>query len=267
MQQKITEKTAIESFAMSVTLPILLDLPSGVALLATGTLFKVNDRHMLITARHVFDDLPDLEKLAYPEAPKRGGLHTFGTSLIVKPTDENIDVAVMLLDDPQTVERLNQSWQFLTLQNIAAPAQATPDGHFFVAGYPGSMTKTVGDWLSGAFITAYTQRIPEIPAEAKRPVDPELDLFFDYAKTAVLESGKEVNTPGLPGVSGASIWQARDPASPIWTPEGTWAVVGVQSAYIHSKYIRAKSWWAVAKVLEQIDAQLAATVRAELGHI
>lgn len=262
-----TETTAVESFALSVTLPILLDQPSGVVLLATGTLFKVNNRHMLITARHVFDGVSDPEKLAYPEAPRRGGLHTFGTSLIVKPTDENVDVAVMLLDNPQTIECLSKSWQFLSLRNIAAPALSSPDGHFFVAGYPVSMTKTVGDWLSGAFVTAYTQRIPEIPVEAERPVDPELDLFFDYAKTALLESGKEVNTPELPGVSGASVWQARDPASPIWTPEGAYAVVAVQSAYIHSKYIRAKSWWAVAKVLEQIDAELSATVRAQLSHI
>lgn len=222
---------------------------------------------MLVTARHVFDEVSDLEKLAYPEAPKRGSLHTLGKSVVVKPTDENIDVAVVLLDDPETVERLNKSWQFLSLKNIAAPALSTPDGQFFVAGFPASLTKPVGDWLSGAFVTAYTQRIPEIPADAERPVDPQLDLFFDYAKTAYLESGKEVNTPELPGVSGASIWQARDPSSPIWTPEGSFAVVGVQSAYIHSKYIRAKSWWAVAKVLEQIDAQLATTVRAELGHL
>ena len=44
-------------------------------------------------------------------------------------------------------------------------------------------------------------------------------------------------------------------------------VVGIQSAYIHSKYIRAKNWWAVAKVLEQAGVDLAETVRAKLNDI
>ncbi|CAL8480967.1 protein of unknown function (plasmid) [Caballeronia sp. S22] len=39
----------------------------------------------------------------------------------------------------------------------------------------------------------------------------------------------------------------------------------IQSAYIHSKYIREKSWLAVAQVLEQVDEQLAAAVRSKLA--
>lgn len=66
-------------------------------------------------------------------------------------------------------------------------------------------------------------------------------------------------------ISGASVWQARKVNGPIWSPEQAFSVIGVQSSYKHSKYIRAKSWWAVAKVLEGIDATLADVVRTELG--
>ncbi len=260
-----TEKSTVESFARTVTLPLLLDIDDKVTLQGTGTLFKIAGQHMVVTARHVFDDIPDLEKFAFPEAPKGGAIHTFGQSVVVKPTSPNIDVAVILLNDPATVERLSKAWQFLSLANIADPAVNAPDGHFFVAGYPVSMTKPVGGWLSGGFVTAYTQRIPDIPAEAELPVSAELDLFFDYRKTATVESGAEIATPKLPGVSGAAIWQAKEiDATAIWTPEAAFSIVGVQSSYLHSKYIRAKSWWAVAKLLEQTDANLAAAVRREL---
>jgi hypothetical protein len=261
------EKNIVESFVLSVTLPILLDHESGVKLLATGTLFKVGGQHFLVTARHVFDGISKPENLAYPEAPRRGGTHTFGKSVVVKPDDENIDVAVVLLDETETVDRLTKSWQFLSLKNIAAPAVNAPDGHFFVAGYPASLTKSIDGWLSGSFVTAYTQRMPEAPVEATQPVSAELDLFFDYGKKAVSTSGIEIDTPELPGVSGASIWQPREFVGTIWTPEAALSVVGVQSSYIHSKYIRAKSWWAVAKVLEKIDASLAFAVRSELSSL
>ena len=214
MQKMPTEKSTVESFARTVTLPLLLDIDDKVTLQGTGTLFKIAGQHMVVTARHVFDDIPDLEKFAFPEAPKGGAIHTFGQSVV---------------------------------------------------GYPVSMTKPVGGWLSGGFVTAYTQRIPDIPAEAELPVSAELDLFFDYRKTATVESGAEIATPKLPGVSGAAIWQAKEiDATAIWTPEAAFSIVGVQSSYLHSKYIRAKSWWAVAKLLEQTDANLAAAVRREL---
>lgn len=115
------EKNIVESFVLSVTLPILLDLESSVELLATGTLFKVSERHFLVTARYVFEGVSKPENLAYPEAPLRGATHTFGKSVSVKPDDENMDVAVVLLDEPATVERLEKSWQFLTLKTLPLP--------------------------------------------------------------------------------------------------------------------------------------------------
>ena len=79
-------------------------------------------------------------------------------------------------------------------------------------------------------------------------------------------TGEPIKTPELPGVSGASIWELR-PVTGVWTPEAATRVVGIQSSYMHSKYIRAKSWWAVAKVLEQSDQTLAAAVRAKLSDV
>lgn len=257
------EVAAIQSFTLSVTVPILLDLPNGaVQLLATGTLFRVGGRHLIVTARHVFDNV-NAETMAFPAAPKGGDAYTLGKFTIFKPEEEHVDVAVMRLESPDVIEMLSKSWHFLSLENIARPFENAPDETFFVAGYPDVMTKMVGAKLHGNFVTAYSQRLPDIPKWATEPVVPELDLFFDYGEKAKRVGGGEIDSPALPGVSGASIWQIGS-VDGIWTPESAIRVVGVQSAYKPSEYFRAKSWWAVAKILEQIDETLAIAVREQL---
>ena len=266
MQLTAIETDAIERFALSVTVPIFLEVGDSSGLLATGTLFKVDGRSFLITARHVFDNLPDLTRLAYPENPIRGGLFTFGSFTVLKPIEEHIDVAAVELKNAEMIAKLEANWQFLSLDNVAAPTMVTGDGAFFVSGYPASLTKTEAGWTRGKLATAYTQRLPTPPANAEPPVIAELDLFFDYGHDATSVTGQPVKTPELPGVSGASVWELRS-APGVWTPETATRVIGIQTAYVHSKYFRAKNWWAVAKVLEQADPALAAAVRAKLVEI
>jgi len=266
MQLTPIEAQAIEQFAFYVTVPIFLELGDSSGLLATGTLFKVGGRSFIISARHVFDEVPDLAKLAYPENPLRGHLYTLGSFTILRPTEEHIDVAAIELKSPETIERLEANWQFLSLANVAAPSRFTRDGAFFVSGYPESLTKNDAGWTKGKLVTAFTQRLPSAPSEAEQPVISELDLFFDYSRNATSVAGNQIETPKLPGVSGASIWEIL-PVLGVWSPETATRVIGIQSAYVHSKYIRGKNWWAVAKVLELADHGLAEAVRAKLSEI
>lgn len=261
------EAAAIEKFALNVTIPILLETKNGAGLLATGTLFEIAERHFIVTARHIFDDVCDLTTLAFPENPLKGGLHTFGNFQLAKPTEEHLDIAVMELKDAEVISKLKSGWQFLSLSNVALPSATSPDGAFFLSGYPGSLTKNSGGWLQGVFATAYTQRIPDTPSGASAPVIPELDLFFNYGHEATSITGKQVETPKLPGTSGASVWEHKPTSTAVWTPESAVRVVGVQSAYVHSKYFRAKNWLAVAKVLEQIAPPVAEAVRSRLREI
>lgn len=105
-----------------------------------------------------------------------------------------------------------------------------------------------------------------LPADATPPVFQYLDMFFDYGHDATSVNGEAVKTPELPGVSSASIWELRR-ASGIWTHEITTRIVGIQSAFLHSKYIRATTWWAVAKFLEQADQALPIAVREKLSEL
>lgn len=258
------EAAAIERFALSVTVPILQEVGDSASLRATGTLFKIDGRAFLITARHVFDDV-DPTALAYPENPLRGGLHTFGHFNILKPTEESVDVAAIELQDTETVRRFDANWQYLSLENVATASTNTSDGSCFVSGYPASLTRNDQGWTKGKFMTVYTQRIPDIPPEAELPVTADLDLFYDYGSEGMSVTGETVRTPELPGVSGASVWELASSAPSVWSADAVTRVVGIQSAFMHSKYIRATSWWAIAKVLEQKDEQLAVAVRAKLS--
>lgn len=170
----------------------------------------------------------------------------------------------MELQSSETISKLKAGWQFLSVANVALPSASASDGSFFLSGYPASLTKKTGDSLRGSFVTAYTQRIPHIPDEAERPVIPDLDLFFDYGRDATSITGTSVRTPDLRGCSGASVWERKRESPTVWTPESVVRVVGVQSASFHSKYFRAKSWWAVSKVLEKIDSQIALEIQSYL---
>jgi hypothetical protein len=258
------EAIAIEKFALSVTLPILLDTSDGAPLLATATQFQIAGRTFLITARHIFDDLPDHTALAFPSNPMHAGISTFGSFNLAKPTEEQFDVAVMEIVDLETIAALNSGWGSLSLANVAVPSRAGVA--FFVSGYPASLTTSAIKSTTGKFATAYTERLVGVPIEAKSPVDARLDLFFRYGETATSISGRKLKTPDLRGVSGASVWEFAHLTGGVWIPADAMKVVGVQSAAVHSKYFCAKNWWAVAKVLEKIDDEIANAVRSKLAE-
>lgn len=76
---------------------------------AVAWLFKIDGRRFVITAGHIFDDLDDLSKLAYPENPVKGGLHTSGSRTVVKAKEEHIDVAAIELKCVETIDRFEKS--------------------------------------------------------------------------------------------------------------------------------------------------------------
>lgn len=261
------ESAIVHRFVVSVTIPILHELGDTAALLATGTLFKIAGRSFVITARHVFDDVSDLRLLSYPENTLKGSLYTFGAMTIHRPKEEHIDVAVIELHDPATVDRLDAGWQFLCLENVGLPSENLGNGSVFVAGYPHALTSEKDGWTTGRFLTAFTQRIPEAPDGALKPICADVDLFFDYGHEAQSLAGESITTPQLQGVSGGSIWELVQPTSTVWSPDQNVRVIGVQSSFRHSDFIRAKNWWAVAKVLESVDEGLAVEVRAKLQQL
>jgi hypothetical protein len=225
---------------------------------ATGTLFRISDRHFIITARHIFDDL-DPQCIAYPEHPDKTVRWTIGMSRLVKPDTDQIDVAIIELLENATTKRLISGWQFLTLNNVAP---ATDDGTFALMGYPSEFSTPRAEWKPTGGIVYVSNRMGA-PSTAP-DLNPAIDLFFEYGPTALKQGQEEVNPPDLSGTSGGSVWEYVDLEGGLWAPAKVLKVVGVQSAQLKKKYFRAVGWGAVASIFGQMDEDLRIAIQQAL---
>jgi hypothetical protein len=199
--------------------------------LGTGTLFRIGNRHFVVSARHLFDgmDMDQLARVAIPEGPK-GGIYTLGHAHVHRPkhSERQFDLALIEFLEAEAIDRLSSGWRFLTLENVAEPSD---EGSFVLTGYPVVFTNAEGERVTGGLASVYTRRIrpPELTALADPVVD--VDLFFAYMKMASLvEDGTPVEAPALLGASGGSLWEYREPTGGLWTPVSPPAGFGPLSA-------------------------------------
>jgi len=244
---------ALAEYTKQITVPILYDDPTKRDQVGTGTMFDVCDRLFLVTAAHLFDKI-DPTGFSIPSNPIRDpDPQTIGSFEVYRATDPSIDIAVLELHDPNTIARLRQGWHILTLDNASI---ASPAGVFALCGYPSERARRKGNMIGGSLVTIYSERLPHTPPRALQPVDPRLDLFFNYEDTATGTDGVELITPHLGGTSGASVWEYRDAGTTFWTPQRVFRIVGVQSSFRKGEYFRANSWEYVWGIFRAIDVSI-----------
>jgi hypothetical protein len=247
-----TEKAAaVKQFMLKVTVPIFCDTRNGVDHVATGTLFEIDGKCFLVTARHVFDS-QEAEHFSIPYNPFSSQLNTLGRFILHKPDHEAIDIAVLELQEEATIDAVKEGWHLLKPQLAAI---AAPTGLFLLCGYPSQGMTLTGGKFEGSLMMVYTARMGDIPSDADPPVDGRLDLFFHHSTNATGIDGKPSLTPHLGGTSGASIWQYYErPDRPVWMPETSLRIIGIQSSFRKDRFMRAKSWEFVVAMLRKIDA-------------
>ncbi len=116
------EATAIERFVINVTLPLLYEQGEKSYLWGTGTLFSMLDRYFVVTASHLFNPPFSFKNLGFPTNPKNGYLYTFGEMQCYRTDPDLFDIAVIEIQQKESIERLKEGWQFLNLNNVAAQA-------------------------------------------------------------------------------------------------------------------------------------------------
>ncbi|MBN8995422.1 MAG: trypsin-like peptidase domain-containing protein [Rhizobiales bacterium] len=262
-QQRLS---AIQGFILKSTIPILVERKEGKPdPVGTGTLLTINGRHFIITARHLFaDDWSALEHLAVPDALD-GDTYTRILNLVCStPKNGDVDIAILEVTNPESVREIKANWNFLTLENVDVSASAT---NVWIVGYPGKNYSIVGKRLVAEPVTVLTERLRETPKAARQPVHQGLDLFYAYGKSAHLLGKGDAPTPELQGMSGTAIWDVSSQPHPgeLWLPERFAKMIGVQVAFLHGDYARAKSWLAVARSLAKIDPELRAAVLQKTG--
>jgi hypothetical protein len=107
------EGAAIEQLMHKVIVPILYDRgDAGIDQIGTGTLFCIADRHFIVTAQHIFDNI-DPKKIAYPETPRGITPYTLGNyQIVTTTTGPDFDIALVELLEGETISRLKSGWQF-----------------------------------------------------------------------------------------------------------------------------------------------------------
>jgi hypothetical protein len=239
----IPEMEAIEEFLRSCTVPLVRAEDDKLALLGTGTFFRLEERLWLVTAAHVIRDEADLKELGIPMKTAAQFL-TLGNCTLYRPNNLNLDVAIVLVQDTEFEEYVYSNWRVLDDSNITRFNPAI--SRYIVAGYPReTLAKTAINWRK-----SFTQiHVGPYPGGAG---DADHSMFrLAYSRTASDSSGSVTNTPSLSGVSGASVWAVMDAAAPPWAPEKVLKVVAVQVSFKHSDYIGAEWWTLVREVFRR----------------
>jgi hypothetical protein len=253
----IDEMRAIEAFTIKLTVPVLYDDQDQTDQIGTGTLFSLDGRTFLVTARHLFDG-KELSNFAIPDRTT-SKLRTLGSFNTFCASDESIDVAILELLDKDFVAELRQSWSMLSLENTSI---ASKQGIFLLCGYPSERNTRDREAIRGQLIHVFSERISETPSSASAPVRPDVDLFFTHHLHARDVDGQTIRTTNLRGTSGAPVWEYRRKPSTtmFWTPESSLKIVGVQVSAKHDEFFRAVNWALVLQILRQVDKQLESVV-------
>jgi hypothetical protein len=241
---------AVERFAGTVTVPVLHEhKPDQVDQIGTGTLFDVEGRLLFVTAGHIFDEI-NPQDMVIPST-KTKELHGIGPYELFRPDIEDIDIAVIELKHAPAIERARDGWRVLSLADTAEPSE---EGHFILAGYPSERGTRVGGLLGGSLLTLHTERLAQLPRSVVTSASSDLDLFFRYEQEAETIDGKTMAVPKLPGCSGASMWEYREPPDMrFWNAEQCLHIVGVQSSYFDKKgYFRVKRWSYVRAMIDKL---------------
>lgn len=256
---------AVRGYILKSTVPILVEIEDNKPVpVGTGNLLRINDRHFIITAAHLFTDDPrHLEHIAIPDSRQTSGYTRVLKLQYTRPGNPDVDVAVMEITHPDSVSALKEKWNFLTLDNVQVCADP-PSGGWLV-GFPASEYEVDGKIMIFKPVTVMTSVLPSVPNGALQPVLQGLDWFYEYQRIADVVGKTFTTTPKLEGASGAAFWDVSgQPEHGFWAPERFAKMVGVQSSSMHGTYMRVKSWWAVARTLAKIDDELARAVFEKL---
>jgi hypothetical protein len=260
---------AVRYFAKDVTPPLLYGPEGSVPRpIGTASLLRVSDRLFLVSVAHNFEN-DDLSFFAIPENRQKG--RPIGLSGdLCRPTRRHrdlMDVSVLALT-PSCAERvLAAGWRQLTLENICP---ATEQGIFVLCGYPSVKVSQSGDTIVSTLVTAFTERMPEPPKNAKftSEPDPAVDLFFHYDATATDTDGAAVRTPRLHGASGANVWQYFEPRrDELWTPDKAIKAVAIQASVVEHECFRAKTWGVPLSAIRIAYPELSESIEPMFGNV
>lgn len=241
----LPEQASIKKFLVSCTVPLVYRAKERAGVLGTGAFFATESRSFFITAAHLFPGA-DPNMMGVPErGGEDGAVSGFGHATIHHPrnTDDH-DVAVIELEDSEFIQRAKSGWTFLDASNVAADDFQSEN--YLIAGYPDATVRYKDGVLTpSALMQLYTGPYKDDVVGGRG----EFDFFLRYGEEAGNVYGFTKETPHLGGASGALVFGLAERPVGIWSPQAVLKIVGVQVAFVHAKYVRAKRWTLLQHVL------------------
>jgi hypothetical protein len=254
-ERQQNELRAITLYTRQCTIPLFEESENDAEILGTGTLFKVNSQHYLVTAAHVLEELiatNRLERIGIPLGGSSAAVSNLGKCNIetFKITDP-FDAAIIRFEQPELIAALQEGWRFLSPKDLTPIRTDMPN--CLVPGYPRVTTRKAGWELSPKFFCFVSSLLSQIPEDANE-VREGLDIFLQHRERGEDLDGGTSEMPNLKGVSGASIWGVvPNSGDCVWSAESRLKVIGVQTSCRSGSYIRGKSWALVARVFKRFD--------------
>lgn len=254
---------AIREFCASCTIPLIAEYNNKIGIEGTGSIFKVDNRLLFVTASHVTDlilEYPD--NLGIPSGKIKSDILTFKDCEITRPKKgqdkERYDVALIdLTENHFLCTELTANYSCLSISNIG-PFYSRNDS-YLLTGYPAVKSHQLSNMflLGSIFMFETSTYKNELDKNIKNNHD--VDIFLEYSKTIINEKGEEVEAPELHGISGGTIWEidySQFTKSGIWTPESTVKLVAIECSYEKNNYkwVRGIKLNVLAHLFENIDS-------------
>ena len=248
---------AVTALLDACTVPIAIHDHARAGILGTATLLRDGERHILLTAAHLFERASSSGNWLVPCRTTGQLLSLEGAHVRLVP---GCDVALIELARARTQSRVLQGRAALPVGTALArtsaahgntprkkpgrpPARAATgkdsgkaisssgatisEATYCIAGYPAAWSRFERGYLAAKRLTITT-----VACDRSRG-----ELRCVYGHLAERGGGQAIHTPALEGMSGAAIWEVRRGAA-RGSGHSLLRLAGVQSAFVHSRYLR-----------------------------
>jgi hypothetical protein len=261
--------------AWGSTVVIVIAQENEFRVFGSGTLLKIADEYLLITASHVIEQAgaKNLYIVVADRKTREDLIPLEGEAVL---GNERIDVAVLQLK-PSVVAGL-QEGDFLRLDHFCTDENLS-EAMFAIVGFPGIMSEHKEGILS---FTKFFHVAPAFAGDISPLGDYDAKTHFlidaDLAETRLMDGspmefkakgGQPANFPGhLGGISGGSVWKIADsPKHSTGRQPGSGKLIGVETGvYSRSKCIKATRWSVVVQMLKKALPDLRAPIDLWRGN-
>jgi len=218
--------------------PIFGDKDGAPRAVGTGFLVLLENKHLLITAAHVLDEITEHQDLYFYAATSMTR-KVAGNVLLSKPPpggtreDDVVDIGIVFLEGEGLPPYPEIGKEPMDITRLVAFSTPRAGKKYAVLGFPASKSEVTRPQKS-VRSAAYSYLASSISADAYAPLgltpESHVALIFD-TKDIVHPDGRKMNFPKPTGISGSPLWELRLPE------DGGPKVVGVMIEHRKNKKV------------------------------